>query len=116
LLPWRSLTWMVRQVDVSYPARPRQIARSVPWGEPDERRNDRGAEPGDGAAPHEAERCHRRGLAAGQRDQLALFADAGRAVAAPGRRDARGPRLLDRRGAAHRREQAADPDPEYRHD
>ena len=43
-------------------------------------------------------------------------ADAGRTVAAPGRRDARGPRLLDRRRVACRRAQAADPDPEHRHD
>src|SRR6476620_4283581 len=110
-----SLGWLVPMMLAIRPVRDKSRWRS-PWGGSDERLKYRGAEPGNRAATHDAERRHRRGLAAGQRDQLAVSPDAGRAYAAADRRDARGPRVLHRRRVARRRAQAADPEPEHRDD
>ena len=79
--------------------------------------DDRGqcAEPGDGDAPDEDQRCHRHRLAAGQRDQLDLSAHESRPGPAPDRRDAGGACVLDRGRPVRGRAQADDPDPEHRH-
>src|SRR4051812_30077483 len=73
-------------------------------------------QPGNRAGTDEGERRHRHRLAARQRDQLAVPADAVRAVIALGRGQPGGPCLLDRRRAVRRRQEADDPHSEHRDD